>query len=234
MPSKLKRSLRVHDSSTNINIFILLSSLTAPGKPNHAYSINKRHAQCSQVSVSIHTHPQIPWQKLFVFTRACNRDRKEKKHWDKDRERRERCKKSWRTNLLQNNVTFCNSTQPVAELLYVQAKINILTFWASVTTPSIVTPSSITTPSLACRATAAHIWQLHNSTAMFFSLATLGKWVNHLFAHGQFLLAHILIVLSIIVNQITTKIQVNWHVSTTGCQLLLRHSTIFLFNLICL
>lgn len=75
---KLKGSLRIHDSSTNINIFILLSSLTAPGRRNHAYSINKRHAQCSQVSVSIHTHPQIPWQKLFVLTRACKRDRTEK------------------------------------------------------------------------------------------------------------------------------------------------------------
>lgn len=104
--SKLKRSLRIHDSSTNINIFILLSSLTAPGRPNHAYSINKRHAQCSQVSVSIHTHPQIPWQKLFVFTRACKRDRQEKKHWDKDRGRRERCKKSWRTNPLQKKIHF--------------------------------------------------------------------------------------------------------------------------------
>lgn len=136
--SKLKRSLRIHDSSTNINIFILLSSLTAPGKPNHAYSINKRHAQCSQVSVSIHTHPQIPWQKLFVFTRACNRDRKEKKHWDKDGERRERCKKSWRTNLLQKNATFCNSTQPVAELPYVHvAKTNILTLRGSSLTPSL-------------------------------------------------------------------------------------------------
>lgn len=57
----------------NINIFILLSSLTAPGRANHAYSINKRHAQCTQVSVSFHTHPQIPWQKLFVLTRACKR-----------------------------------------------------------------------------------------------------------------------------------------------------------------
>lgn len=75
---QLKGSLRIHDSSTNINIFILLSSLTAPGRRNHAYSINKRHAQCSQVSVSIHTHPQIPWQKLFVLTRACKRDRTEK------------------------------------------------------------------------------------------------------------------------------------------------------------
>lgn len=65
----------------NINIFILLSSLTAPGRPNHAYSINKRHAQCTQVSVSIHTHPQIPWQKLFVLTRACKRNReKTNKH----------------------------------------------------------------------------------------------------------------------------------------------------------
>lgn len=98
--SKLKRSLRSHDGSTNINIFILLSSLTAPGRPNHAYSINKRHAQRSQVSVWIHTHPQIPWQKRFVFTRACKRDRREKKHRDKDRGRRERerCKKSLRTN----------------------------------------------------------------------------------------------------------------------------------------
>lgn len=87
--SKLKRSLRIHDSSTNINIFILLSSLTAPGRPNHAYSINKRHAQCSQVSVSIHTHPQIPWQKLFVFTRACKRDRK-KKNTLTQRQRKER------------------------------------------------------------------------------------------------------------------------------------------------
>lgn len=87
--NRLKRSLRIHDSSTNINIFILLSSLTAPGRRNHAYSINKRHAQCSQVSASIHTHPQIPWQKLFVFTRACKRDRK-KKHTETKTEKGER------------------------------------------------------------------------------------------------------------------------------------------------
>lgn len=81
----------------NINIFILLSSLTAPGRPNHAYSINKRHAQCTQVSVSIHTHPQIPWRKLFVLTRACKRDR-EKTNTDKDGECRKKCferKKKW-------------------------------------------------------------------------------------------------------------------------------------------
>lgn len=74
----------------NINIFILLSSLTAPGRPNHAYSINKRHAQCTQVSVSIHTHPQIPWQKLFVLTRACKRNReKTNKHGQRWRMKKE-------------------------------------------------------------------------------------------------------------------------------------------------
>lgn len=80
----------------NINIFILFSSRTAPGRPNHAYSINKRHAQCTQVSVSIHTHPQIPWRKLFVLTRACKRDRK-KTNTDKDRECRKKCfkEKKW-------------------------------------------------------------------------------------------------------------------------------------------
>lgn len=80
----------------NINIFILLSSLTAPGRPSHAYSINKRHAQCTQVSVSIHTHPQIPWRKLFVLTRACKRDR-EKTNTDKDGECRKKCfeRKKW-------------------------------------------------------------------------------------------------------------------------------------------
>lgn len=88
----------------NINIFILLSSLTAPGRPNHAYSINKRHAQCTQVSVSIHTHPQIPWQKLFVLTRACKRNRektnKHEQRWRMKKEMfREEKKSGWqRTN----------------------------------------------------------------------------------------------------------------------------------------
>lgn len=78
----------------NINIFILLSSLTAPGRPNHAYSINKRHAQCTQVSVSIHTHPQIPWQKLFVLTRACKRNRgKTNKHGQRWRMKKEMLQK---------------------------------------------------------------------------------------------------------------------------------------------
>lgn len=90
----------------NINIFILLSSLTAPGRPNHAYSINKRHAQCTQVSVSIHTHPQIqytiPWQKLFVLTRACKRDR-EKTNTDKDGECRKKCFKRKKSGLQRTN-----------------------------------------------------------------------------------------------------------------------------------
>lgn len=104
----------------NINIFILFSSLTAPGRPNHAYSINKRHAQCTQVSVSIHTHPQIPWRKLFVLTRACKRDRK-KTNTDKDRKCRKKCfggkKNGWqKTN---KSGPFGNSTQIKAEHLYV-------------------------------------------------------------------------------------------------------------------
>lgn len=117
---KLKGSLRIHDSSTNINIFILLSSLTAPGRPNHAYSINKRHAQCSQVSVSIHTHPQIPWQKLFVLTRACKRDRTEKQTKTQKGERGVKKKKTnrRRTNR-EKNGAFCSRTRPAAELLRV-------------------------------------------------------------------------------------------------------------------
>lgn len=98
----------------NINIFILLSSLTAPGRPSHAYSINKRHAQCTQVSVSIHTHPQIPWQKLFVLTRACKRNReKTNKHGQRWRMKKEmfREEKKWggkeQTSKKKN---ICNST----------------------------------------------------------------------------------------------------------------------------
>lgn len=98
----------------NINIFILLSSLTAPGRPNHAYSINKRHAQCTQVSVSIHTHPQIPWRKLFVLTRACKRDR-EKTNTDKDGECRKKCferkKVDGKEQTNKKNPLFCNSTR---------------------------------------------------------------------------------------------------------------------------
>lgn len=84
---KLKSCFRINYGSTNINIFILLSSLTAPGRLNHAYSINRRHAQCSKVSVSIHKHPQIPWQKLFVFTRACKTRKKKEIDTKKDGER---------------------------------------------------------------------------------------------------------------------------------------------------
>lgn len=102
----------------NINIFILLSSLTAPGRCNHAYSINKRHAQCTQVSVSILTHPQIPWQKLFVLTRACKRNREKKnKHGQRWRMKkgmfREGEKKvggKKQTSEQKKFVVFCNST----------------------------------------------------------------------------------------------------------------------------
>lgn len=117
----------------NINIFILLSSLTARGRPNHAYSINKRHAQCTQVSVSIHTHPQIPWQKLFVLTRACKRNRgKTNKHGQRWRMKKEMFQKGeksgWqRTKRQEKN---CNST-------WAHTHKHTRQFWASPRHPGL-------------------------------------------------------------------------------------------------
>lgn len=73
-PAAHGKKSEASDSSTNINIFILPSSLTAPGRPDHAYSINKRHAQRSRVSLDPDASTNPRW-RLFVLSRASRRAR---------------------------------------------------------------------------------------------------------------------------------------------------------------
>lgn len=81
-PLHVLSKVMASDSSTNINIFILPSSLTAPGRPDHACSIKKRPAQRSRVSPDPDASANPP-VKAFCAQQSLQEGRREGPYSDR-------------------------------------------------------------------------------------------------------------------------------------------------------